>query len=99
MQTHRDDLRVVPLDAGVYEVRLDTDRGELRIGRAMSSDGKRTWMWQHRDGERSSPVAASLSDVVHALASYHDAFKTQPTPTRSLLFNRDTHQRATVPTP
>src|SRR6516165_2147837 len=64
MSNISDDVRVVPLDSGVYEVRLHTDNGPLRIGKVSTRDSQHTWMWQHRDGERSSPVATTLADVV-----------------------------------
>jgi hypothetical protein len=89
MTNGSEDLRVVPLDAGVYEVQLHAEGGPLRIGRVSSPDGQRTWAWQHRDGERSSPVEAKLGDVVRALADYHRAFKAlpAPVPVHRLLFN------------
>ncbi len=81
------DLRLVPLEAGVYEVHLDTGGGPRRIGKVCARNGRQTWMWQHRDGERSSPVATSLGDVAHALAHYHRTFKTPAAaPVRRLLF-------------
>jgi hypothetical protein len=89
MPKSSEDVRVVPLDTGVYEVHLSAEGGPLRIGRVSTGDGQRTWVWQHRDGERSSPVAATLGEVVRALADYHRAFKAQPAPVpvRRLLFN------------
>jgi hypothetical protein len=88
MQHDTTDLRVVPLDSGVYEVHLDTGAGSRRIGKVSTANGRENWMWQHRDGERSSPMAADLGDVVHALADYHRNFKAQPKakPVRRLLF-------------
>jgi hypothetical protein len=88
MQHDTTDLRVVPLDSGVYEVHLDTGAGSRRIGKVSTSNARESWTWQHRDGERSSPVTASLGDVVHALANYHRTFKAQPKsePIRRLLF-------------
>ena len=67
--------RVVPLDSGVFEVQLDTTLGRVRIGKVSTRDDARGWAWEHRDGERSSPVAASLKDAVDALTSYHRRFK------------------------
>jgi len=83
-----DDLRIVPLDSGVYSIHLDTPTGHVRIGQVHSKGAHDTWIWQHRDGERSSPVIASLGDAVHALAGYHRRFKTEPDarPVRRLLF-------------
>ena len=43
-----------------------------------TTDGEQTWAWQHRDGDRSSPVASTLKEVVHALAHYHRTFKATP---------------------
>jgi hypothetical protein len=80
MSNTSDDVRVVPLDSGVYEVQLNTDSGPLRIGKVSTGDRQHTWTWQHRDGERSSPIATSLAEVVHALTDYHLAFKPVPTP-------------------
>ena len=83
-----DDVRIVPLDSGVYSVLLDTPAGRVRIGNVRSKGAQETWVWQHRDGERSSPVIASLGNAVHALTEYHRSFKPQPAPTpvRHLLF-------------
>jgi hypothetical protein len=79
------DVRVIPLNSGVYEVQLNTDAGPLRIGKVSTRDRQHTWIWQHRDGERSSPVATSLADGVHALTHYHLTFKAQPAPARPLI--------------
>jgi hypothetical protein len=83
-----DKLRVVPLDSGVYAVHMETRIGRVRIGQVRSKDAIDSWVWQHRDGERSSPVIASLGDAVQALAEYHRTFKTQASalPVRRLLF-------------
>jgi hypothetical protein len=88
MTTSTDGLHVVPLDACVFGVHLDTAAGRIRIGQVTSQDEQRTWQWQHRDGERSSPVTSSLGDIVRALAQYHRNFKAQPAaaPARRLLF-------------
>ena len=80
-------VQIVPMTAGTAEVRLREGRAALPIGRVGSSNGR--WFWQHRDGERSSPIAASRSDAAHALATYHEEFKRQPgpvVPERRLLF-------------
>ena len=83
-----DDVRIMPLDSGVYSILLDTPAGHVRIGHVRSKDAQDTWVWQHRDGERSSPVIASLGIAVHALTEYHRSFKTQTAapPVRRLLF-------------
>jgi hypothetical protein len=72
-----DDLKIVPLDAGVYAVHVDRPTGQVRIGQVTTRDAKQTWEWQHRDGERSSPAATNLGDVVRALVDYHRNFKEQ----------------------
>jgi hypothetical protein len=69
--------RIVPLDSGVFEVHLDTAQGRVRIGKVSKRDDQRSWAWEHRDGERSSPVAVSIADAVDALTHYHRSFKTQ----------------------
>jgi hypothetical protein len=69
--------RIVPLDSGVFEIQLDTTQGRIRIGKVSTRDDRRSWAWEHRDGERSSPAAVSLADAVDALTRYHRRFKTQ----------------------
>jgi hypothetical protein len=88
MSTSTNDVHVVPLDACVFAVHLDTPAGRIRIGQVTSQDEQRTWQWQHRDGERSSPITSNVGDIVRALAQYHGNFKAQPdpVPTRRLLF-------------
>jgi hypothetical protein len=88
MTCRTDDVRVVPLDSGVYSVHIETPTGRVRIGHVRSRDALDTWVWQHRDGERSSPVNSSLGSAVHALAAYHRSFKTEVAvrPVRRLLF-------------
>ncbi len=83
-----DNVRIVPLDSGVYAVHIETSTGRVRIGHVRCKDASDSWVWQHRDGERSSPVIANLGNAVQALAEYHRNFKTQPavTPVRRLLF-------------
>jgi len=83
-----DKVRVVPLDSGVYAVHIETPVGRMRIGQVRSKDAIDSWVWQHRDGERSSPVIPSLGNAVHALAEYHRTFKMQSPapPVRRLLF-------------
>jgi hypothetical protein len=71
------DLRIVPLDSGVFEVHLDTTRGRVRIGKVSNRNDQRRWAWEHRDGERSSPVASTLADAVDALTHYHRSFKSR----------------------
>jgi hypothetical protein len=80
-------LQIVPMTPETAEVRLRIGRAALPIGRVGSSNGR--WFWQHRDGERSSPIAANRSDAANALASYHEEFKHRPAaavPERRLLF-------------
>lgn len=81
-----DGVRVVVLTAGSAEVRLCAGRGVVSIGKVGSSEGR--WFWQHRDGEQSSPVAASRADAANQLVRYHRAFKirAQAAPERRLLF-------------
>ncbi len=69
------DVLIVPLTMSTAEVRLGAGPGALSIGKVSSANGR--WYWQHRDGEQSSPIAASRSDAATALASYHRAFKPQ----------------------
>jgi hypothetical protein len=88
MTCRTDDVRVVPLDSGVYSVHIETPTGRIRIGHVRNRDTRDTWVWQHRDGERSSPVASSLGNAVRALTDYHRSFKTESgiRPVRRLLF-------------
>ena len=88
MTSPNNDVQIVPLDAGVFAVKIDTPTGHVAIGRVTTRDAQQTWVWEHRDGERSSPIAASLGDVVHALAHYHRSFKSQTAaaPVRRPLF-------------
>jgi hypothetical protein len=84
-QTSGDGMRIIPRTAQCAEVHLGVERA--RIG-SVGADGPH-WWWQHRDGERSSPVAASRAEAAQALAQYHRAFKQSTTPTapaRRLLF-------------
>jgi hypothetical protein len=62
------DVRIVALTAPSAEVHL-----EAKIGKVGTS-GQR-WWWQHRDGEKSSPVAESRGEAAMALAHYHRIFK------------------------
>jgi hypothetical protein len=89
------DVQIVPLTMSTAEVRLAAGAGSVSIGKVSSANGR--WYWQHRDGEQSSPIAESRSDAATALASYHRAFKPQPSvaaaparpagePVRKLLF-------------
>jgi hypothetical protein len=80
MTTARDDMQIVTITPDTAEVRLCAGRAITHIGKVGSSNGR--WFWQHRDGERSSPVAANRSDAANALASYHRAFKRQAAPAR-----------------
>jgi hypothetical protein len=94
-----DDVRVVPLDSGVYSVHIDTPTGHVRIGHVRCRDAADTWLWQHRDGERSSPVNSSLGTAVHALADYHRSFKTPAAgaPVKRLLFEwREAGERSDI---
>jgi hypothetical protein len=88
MTCRTDDVRIVPLDSGVYAIHLETPSGRIRIGQVRSKDAHDTWVWQHRDGESSSPVVSTLRSAVDALAHYHRRFKTQPAskPARRGLF-------------
>lgn len=69
-------VQIVTITPGTAEVRLLGERAITCIGNVGSSNGR--WFWQHRDGERSSPVAASRSDAANALADYHEEFKRHP---------------------
>jgi hypothetical protein len=80
-------VQIVALTASSAEVQLRAARGVVPLGRVGSSNGG--WFWQHRDGEQSSPVAASRADAANELVRYHRAFKSRPEPTvpvRRLLF-------------
>jgi len=80
-------VQIVPMTAGVAEVRVRAGRVVTSIGKVGSANGR--WFWQHRDGERSSPIATNRTDAAEALANYHAAFKRPPgpvTPERRLLF-------------
>jgi hypothetical protein len=84
-QASVDGMRIVPRTEQSAEVQLGAERA--RIG-SVGTDGPH-WWWQHRDGERSSPVAASRAEAARALTEYHRLFKqsAQPTaPVRRLLF-------------
>jgi hypothetical protein len=83
-------VQIVPMTIHTAEVRLAAGgSAAVSIGRVQSTNGR--WFWQHRDGEQSSPIAASRADAAYALAEYHRAFKPQaaarPTPVRRLLFS------------
>lgn len=86
MITPDNNMQIVVRSVHAAEVRLNTDSGAVGIGQVGCTDGR--WYWQHRDGERSSAIAANRSDAASALAIYHCAFKPQtPTaPIRRLLF-------------
>lgn len=85
------DVKIVPMTQSTAEVRLQAGAGHLSIGRVAVTGGR--WYWQHRDGEQSSPVAASRSEAATLLANYHRAFKapavaaSAAAPTRRLLFS------------
>ena len=90
MVTSPTDVKIVPMTQSTAEVRLQVGEGHFSIGRVAATSGR--WYWQHRDGEQSSPVAATRSEAATLLANYHRAFKA-PTvatpaaaPTRRLLF-------------
>jgi hypothetical protein len=80
-------VQVVPLSLTSAEVRLSTGGAGTSIGKVGSKEGR--WFWQHRDGERSSPIAENRTAAANALADYHRAFKAPPAPpapVRRLLF-------------
>jgi hypothetical protein len=82
-------VQIVPMTLHTAEVRLSSGgTAAVSIGKVQSTNGR--WFWQHRDGEQSSPIAASRADAAHALVEYHRAFKPQaaarPAPVRRLLF-------------
>ena len=87
MTAPNDQVRIVPLTPSTSEVRLCAARGTENVGKVVSSNG--SWFWQHRDGERSSPLAANPSDAAHQLVQYHREFKDRrdhSMPERRLLF-------------
>jgi hypothetical protein len=86
-QSSGGDVRIVPLTAQTAEVRIDVDGTQTRIGN-LGAEGPH-WWWQHRDGERSSPVAETRAEAANALAQYHELFKRSAppaAPVRRLLF-------------
>lgn len=89
MPARTDDVRIVPLDSGVFSIHLETPTGRVRIGQVRGEDAQQTWTWQHRDGERSSPVNTTMGNAVRALTDYHRSFKPQTAvrPVRRLLFS------------
>ena len=76
-------MRIIPMTPQSAEVHLGTDGGSAPIGN-VGAVGSR-WWWQHRDGERSSPVARSRAEAAQALAQYHDTLK-QSAPARCVSF-------------
>jgi hypothetical protein len=81
-------VQIVPMTLHTAEVRLATGGAAVSIGKVQSTNGR--WFWQHRDGEQSSPIAASRSDAANALVEYHRAFKPQSAArpaVRRLLFS------------
>ena len=76
MTTAHDGIKIVTITPGSAEVRFCAAGAMSCIGKIRSSNGR--WFWEHRDGEKSSPVAANPSDAANALADYHRAFKRQP---------------------
>jgi hypothetical protein len=81
------DVRIIPLTAQSAEIRIGVDGAQARIGNVGAVGAQ--WWWQHRDGERSSPVASSRAEAARALAHYHELFKSSAptrTPVRRLLF-------------
>jgi hypothetical protein len=75
-------MRIVALTAQSAEVHLGTNIGKV------GTSGQR-WWWQHRDGERSSPVSQSRGEAAQALVHYHTSFKQaarEAAPPRRLLF-------------
>jgi uncharacterized protein YodC (DUF2158 family) len=79
-------VHVLPLSLTTAEVRLSSGGPGTSIGKVSSRNGQ--WYWQHRDGEQSSPIATNRTAAAHALAEYHQAFKSQgpAAPVRRLLF-------------
>ena len=76
--TTMDDVQIVPMTLGSAEVRLRATGAPVSIGKVGTANGR--WYWQHRDGEKSSPVAESRSEAATLLANYHRAFKPAPAP-------------------
>ena len=86
-QSSGSDVRIIPLTGQSAEICLDVDGTPTRIGN-VGAEGPH-WWWQHRDGERSSPVAPSRAEAAKALAQYHELFKRsapRAAPVRRLLF-------------
>jgi hypothetical protein len=78
-------MRIIPRTAQSADVHVGTDGASMRIGH-VGADGP-SWWWQHRDGERSSPVAQSRAEAAEALVQYHDTFKqSAPAPARRFSF-------------
>ena len=73
MAAANDPVQILTITPGSAEVRLRCGGATMCIGNVGSSNGR--WFWQHRDGERSSLVAANRSDATNALADYHQEFK------------------------
>lgn len=87
MTTATAEVRVLPLSLTMAEVRLATGGMGTSIGKVCQRDGR--WLWQHRDGESSSPIAENRTNAANALADYHRAFKAPAppaAPVRRLLF-------------
>jgi len=80
------DVHIVPITPQTAEVRVTTGGTVTSIGRVATTNDR--WYWQHRDGERSSPIGRNRSEAATALADYHRAFKAQLAvePVRRLLF-------------
>ena len=81
------DVQIVPITHSVAEVKLSVRATPVSVGKVCLANG--LWYWQHRDGEQSSPIAASRIDAANALAAYHRAFKPHHAPgqpVRRLLF-------------
>jgi hypothetical protein len=68
MSSSGNDMKIVALTVHSAEVHLGTKIGKV------GTSGQR-WWWQHRDGERSSPVAESRGEAAQALVHYHRSFK------------------------
>jgi hypothetical protein len=84
--TAASNVQIVPLTLQTAEVRVRIGGATVTIGRVTLAGDR--WYWQHRDGERSSPIAVARSEAAAALAEYHRTFKSQPAvePVRRLLF-------------
>ena len=69
-------MRIVPVTDRSAEVHVGAGNAQQRIGDigAVGAVGAH-WWWRHRDGERSSAVAASRLEAAQALAEYDLAFK------------------------